>query len=88
MDYFEQRGRPTQKDYNEVVECRLYDYGHRGYTGSFAENAGAITFPNVPPFETADEAYCWLDENCEKWQPGMAVPVKNGDWVVGALCSE
>ena len=68
-----------------IIEQAAYDYGHAGYTGSFAEADGVKLKSKV--FETIDEAEGWLDENAEKWGPAVVVKTKAGEYCVGALCA-
>lgn len=71
-----------------IDECK-YDYGHAGYTGTFAECPGAVMTSMV--FTNVRDAEDWLDENAEKWEPALGVTVKVPDEepfiMFGAVCS-
>ena len=68
-----------------IIEKARYDYGHAGYSGSFAECWGVMVAPFVADNEhDADE---WLQDNADKWGPMMLVRCRNGVWVAGAWCS-
>lgn len=69
---------------NDLIQQAAYDFGHSGYTGSFAECDGFRMTDEV--FETVNEAHDWLTDNAEKWGPMLGVRV--GDEIyVGAWCS-
>ena len=84
--------QPTQGEYDALCEQRAYDHGHGGYSGTFAEARGALTTHDSRVFASYAEASDYLDETCEKWSAGIAVPYTNEEgqqrWVVGAICSE
>lgn len=68
----------TQKVVQELwendVQQALFEYGHRGYTGSIAEKAGdGLHFINTI-YTTIEEAEEWLMDNTDKW--GSAVVVQ------------
>ena len=71
--------------------CRqdAYDYGHAGYTGSFAEKDDLEIVP--PPkgrktwTEDAARKHC-TDTN-DKWGPAQAYELKGGRWFIGGRCS-
>lgn len=68
----------------QLIEDAKYDYGHAGYTGSFAECEGVkfVEFTGKLGASVED----WLVERCEKWGP-MLVTEVNGLFWAGALCS-
>ena len=68
-----------------IIEQAAYDYGHAGYTGSFAEADGVVLSLNI--LENLDAAESWLDEHAEKWGPAIIVKTEAGEYCVGALCS-
>ena len=79
-------------DYEEAVagvesitEQCYYDYGHSGYTGTFAEADGVKQEPVKPDNE--EEVYEWINENAEKWGPVLIVQDKEGNYYAGAWCS-
>lgn len=69
----------------EAIEQAAYDYGHAGYTGSFAECDGV----HVTDYVAADEedAEQWLGDNAVKWGPMLIVALKDGGYCAGAWCS-
>lgn len=79
--------RTVLKDYlNRVIRNAKEDYGHQGYTGSFAEATG-IEFRNKK-FKTVDGAEDWLMDmdNVPKFGPIVVVSTET-KWVYGANCS-
>lgn len=74
------------KEFRELQEDRRYEYGHRGYTGTFAEARGVSFSKKV--FKTQEEAYDYVSENAEKWSDAIAVKIEGKPgWFVGAWCS-
>ncbi len=74
---------------NKLIEDRMWDYGHAGYTGTFAE-ANGIVIHGTHVFECQIDAERWLENHVDKWGPALAVPYKGNDkllWAFGALCS-
>lgn len=73
-----------------------YDYGHAGYTGTFAEVPG-VTIVREPgsnspkTFPTAQAAEQYCEEHAEKWEPALAVRFKDYDgnerWMIAAFSS-
>lgn len=68
-----------------LIEQAAYDYGHAGYSGSFAE-AWGVEFRSEE-FDNEAEAEAWLDVNAKKWGPALIVKVTNGPYFIGANCS-
>lgn len=75
----------VRKEGLEVIDQAAWDYGHAGYTGSFAEAQGVELRPEK--FPTAEAAEEWLSENCQKWEAALIVQVIDGPYVMGAWCS-
>jgi hypothetical protein len=73
------------KEAKEVISQSAYDYGHAGYTGSFAEASGADY--NGALMEGEQEAENFLVDKCEKWGPAIIVQDKAGVFYMGAWCS-
>lgn len=80
----------------KLIDDALYDHGHAGYTGSFAECTGVLMVrdwvegdPEEAPevFPTDEVASAWLLENAEKWGPMIICKVADGSYVAGAWCS-
>ncbi len=78
-------GQDLKSWFSEIQEEARYDYGHRGYTGSWAEAQGIEIA--APAFEQLEDAEDWLVENCKKWESALAVRVGYDLWAVGAWCS-
>ena len=75
-----------RRGHNMIEDCQ-YNYGHAGYSGTFAEASGVKMTDKV--FDTMREAEDWLDENCQKWGPILIVAVREPKALIyGALCSE
>jgi hypothetical protein len=75
-------GETAKEAFNNAREQALYDYGHRGYTGSLAEKT---SFREVFPRdgETWDQCVRRHDEAGtfdDKWGPAGAVKVTDGVW--------
>lgn len=76
----------------DLIEQAAYDYGHSGYTGSFAECDGvefvyADVYNSVMKrFDSVDAAEEYLDRTALKWGPMLIVAVGD-DFYAGAWCS-
>ena len=68
-----------------IIEQAAWDYGHAGYTGSFAEARGVEVCTHVAA--SPAEAETWLDEHAEKWEAALLIADVNGNWYMGANCS-
>jgi len=76
-----------RKKYNLVQEDRAWDYGHRGYTGTFAEaEEGLIIKGGLWEHNDAEEN---CKKNHEKWTRAWAYRLKSSEflWIIGAWCS-
>ncbi len=69
----------------QIIEQCLYDYGHAGYTGTFAESDGVKVVERE--MKDYDEACDWLIDNCRKWGPVLVVKTISGCYVAGAWCA-
>lgn len=73
---------------NDQDECR-HENGH-SYSGGIGMAPG-LEFPDVPMFETLDDADQWVADNAEKWENALGVffKTKTGEirCFVGAWCS-
>lgn len=82
--------KQVESSFQEIVAQALYDYGHAGYTGTFAE-ADGIKFPTEKVFDSNDEARRYVDDNADKWGPALAVKCKDTDgsieWFLGGWFS-
>ena len=70
-----------------IIEKDAWDYGHAGYTGTFAECTGVEVVTEHPPFKGEEEAREWLIDAAEKWGPMLIVKDKDGVRYAGAWCS-
>lgn len=66
--------------YTHLRDRDLYERGHGGYTGSFAEVPNLYSRPASGPL-TLVEAHSLANERCEsgkvcKWEPAEAIPVR------------
>ena len=81
--------KPTQQEYDDLVEQAAYEHGHDGYTGSWAEAAGGLRFTGRH-FEDADQAREYLLDNAPKWEAAWVVSFgadEDKRWAIGAWCS-
>ena len=82
--------REVKTAFKEIQKQRAWEYGHNGYSGTFAE-ADGIKFPTHAVFNDEAAACSWLEEHADKWGPALAVKYtnKNGEikWYIGAWCS-
>jgi hypothetical protein len=66
-----------------LIDQAAYEYGHGGYTGSWAECAGVdVRREIVDPAEVKT----WLDYHAEKWGP-MLIVQAGDNFYAGANCS-
>jgi hypothetical protein len=78
--------KQLKDQYDALVESALYDHGHAGYTGSFAESPGLTILEKE--FEDEDKAEEYILDHCCKWENSLAARVKGTNtWVVGGLFS-
>ena len=74
--------------YDYISDCK-WDFGHAGYTGTFAECDGVQILSKE--FASESDAYDWLIDNAEKWGPALGVKINplEGDhyYYFGAGCS-
>lgn len=79
----------------KACEEAQYESGHGGYTGTWAEWNGRVSFHDKI-FQSKCEAYNYLFGDsergvCEKWDDAIAVQFRNEagqlNWLVGAIVS-
>ena len=75
----------AKKEVINIMKNDAHEFGHGGYTGTFAEADGVVL--NASVFDTPRKAADWLVDNSEKWGPAVIVKIKNGGFCVGANCS-
>jgi hypothetical protein len=67
-----------------ICDEARYDYGHAGYSGSFAEKSD---FEFVKQkFATIDQAEDYINEHAEKWGEALIARTDEG-YCLGAWCS-
>ncbi len=99
-EFVDERLKATNRDeaiaeVKQIIEYCLYDYGHAGYTGTFAESGGVKVVEHEMKdhavvdlvMKDYDEAYDWLLENCRKWGHVLVVKTRDDGYVAGAWCS-
>lgn len=69
--------------FDELQEQDRYENGHC-YSGSIGMAQGLTIMDRV--FPSTQEALNFLDTNCQKWGPAIAVRGPT-TWVVGAVCA-
>ena len=71
----------------EIFEQAAYDYGHSGYSGSFAEKdeVNIIRDEVFMDIEAADKFIDKMDS--DKWGPADVVPVAGVGWYMAGWCS-
>jgi hypothetical protein len=74
------------QEVSAMIDQAKYEYGHSGYSGTFAEARGCEINKSVI-FEGITDAEDWLDEHAEKWGPAIIVLTQSGKYCVGANCS-
>lgn len=74
--------------YKELHKQALYDHGHSGYSGTFAEKPELEIIESQ--FQTYREARDYIVGHNDKWGPAMAVKVLHPEphWYIGGWCSE
>ena len=75
----------AKAEVEEIIERAAYEYGHGGYSGSFAEAFGTTFDDSEMKDVAAAEAY--LMDHAEKWGAAVIVKTKDGHYCVGAACS-
>lgn len=73
----------------EFHERHLYDYGHAGYSGTFAEKPGVkvIQPPQGQPFWDESEAEDHAMNNNDKWGVAFAYRVDEERYYIAGWCS-
>ena len=75
-----------QAKYRDMVNECLYNDGHGGYSGTFAEKPDLDVLSDT--FDTEDDAREFCIDN-DKWGPSWAVRVEQPEphWYIGGWCS-
>ena len=71
----------------DLIENDKYQFGHGGYTGTFAEAHGVVFREHE--FNCINDAEKWLEDTCEKWGPVLIVTVKNNEeeFCIAGICA-
>jgi hypothetical protein len=69
-----------------VIEQECCEYGHGGYTGTFAEAQGCEVAQH-PLLDNREAAEDWLNDHAQKWGPALLVVTTDGKYYMGANCS-
>lgn len=73
----------------EFHERHLYDYGHAGYTGTFAEKPGVVVIqpPQNQEYWDKHEAEDHASSNNDKWGDAFAYRISEDEYYIGGWCS-
>ena len=72
--------------FQETIEQCEYDYGHDGYSGTFAEKEGITIRPEI--FDTEESAESFINSlDTSKWDDADAVYVRGIGWLIAGWCS-
>lgn len=86
--YKDTREEAREECQRYISDCQ-WEYGHGGYSGTFAEATGVIFTDRT--FTHRENAYDYLIEKAEKWGPAVGVLVDDEEeayYLFGAWCSE
>jgi hypothetical protein len=73
--------------FKETIEQCEYDYGHAGYSGTFAEKIDVDVLPDKPDgFWTREELYNKADD-VNKWDNAIAGRISETEYLVCGWCS-
>ena len=82
-----QKANELKAEAEKIFEQSAYDFGHSGYTGSFAEK-DEITIHRDKVFDDAEAAQKFIDDlDSDKWGPADVVPVQGIGWLMAGWCS-
>lgn len=79
-----------ESSFATLIEERAYDFGHAGYTGTFAECVDVDIPDPTHIYNTREEAFDSLSGVARKWESAQAARFHNKDevsWLVIAICS-
>lgn len=83
----ESDGKTAKEAFFKAVEQALYDYGHRGYTGTIAEKDSFVMIPLPTSDCRSPRAYAQklIDEGDaridDKWGPAGCIDLGNGKYL-------
>ena len=76
--------------FDQIVAHALYDHGHAGYSGTFAEVTEGVRI-HTEIHHNKKYAYSHLDTIVEKWECAHAVRYLDNEgkrqWLIMAMCS-
>lgn len=76
--------------YQQLVRDCQYEYGHGGYTGTFAEkhSVQVIRPPDGQKVWNREAAHQHCQDNNQKWDASYAYWLGDSRWYVGGWCSD
>ena len=77
--------RDVATEWTKIHDQALYDHGHAGYSGTFAEVSG-VDVRSQLSFPDNESAATYVQDHHEKWEDAIAVRIPTG-WYIGAWCS-
>lgn len=88
-DYVSSKNKDDlEAEFNNKRKEDKHDYGHSGYSGSFAEKEGLTIHDDI--FDCKHDAEEWISGNNDKWGDADAVRFREGDnilYLIGGVCS-
>ena len=75
-----------REKFEEVQRQRLWNYGHRGYTGTLGEKKNGLAVVGGIWTLSDAERDCRDYNKHPKQDPASAYNLGNGDWFVGGSC--
>ena len=78
-----------EREFEKIVLDAQYNYGHAGYTGTFAEKTDGLKIIPVPDGEKYWDPECAKNHSDEqdKWGPAYAYLIGKNKWLVIGWCS-
>ena len=87
INFYKVKGKESDLDTlaNDLRSEARYDHGNSGYTGTIAEDSGDLTV--IDTIMTEDEAEDYIDNNAEKWENSLAIPLddEKTTWLIGGI---
>jgi hypothetical protein len=79
------KGKTAKDAFHQAVSDALYDYGHRGYTGTLAEKHDYVMVALPDGEDAVDYAYKLIDSSDEriddKWGPAGCIDMGDGNYL-------
>lgn len=60
-----------KSNFSSYVEQENFEHGHGGYSGTLSNGMRVVS----NTFKDNNAAYDWVERNCKKWEPALAVQV-------------